>query len=209
MSPNTQLKSCVNVASAVPPDLLPAPTLVLQRQKEVWRLLCAGSPSYPGAVFSLYLGAEQLPVATHSAAVIHHQVTFSVPVQDGSVGLYQCQYSVLLGKKWSHSGRSLPLVLTKGELLKTRVLLVWKRSAADFNVHFMLFQDFRLRPRQVVLSRSETVLPPRLSEGPCVCLPSVCRGVPRGLAVRPGLLLGRDVVPLLGGGGGCGGAPER
>lgn len=102
----------------MPTDLLPTPTLVLQRQKEVWRLLCTGSPSYPGAVFSLYLGADELPVATHSAAIIHHQVTFSVPVQDASVGLYQCQYSVLLGKKWSHSERSVPLVLTKGELSK-------------------------------------------------------------------------------------------
>lgn len=117
------------------PDLLPAPTLVLQRQKEVWRLLCAGSPSYPGAVFSLYLGADQLPVATHGASIIHHQVTFSIPVQDGSVGLYQCQYSVLLGKKWIHSDRSLPLVLTKGELLKTRVL--WFGKEARLILTFM------------------------------------------------------------------------
>lgn len=102
----------------MPADLLPTPTLVLQRQKEVWRLLCTGSPSYPGAIFFLYLGADELPIATHSTATIHHQVTFSVPVQDASVGLYQCQYSVLLGKKWSHSERSVPLVLTKGELSK-------------------------------------------------------------------------------------------
>lgn len=102
----------------MPADLLPTPTLVLQRQKEVWRLLCTGSPSYPGAIFFLYLGTDELPIATHSTATIHHQVTFSVPVQDASVGLYQCQYSVLLGKKWSHSERSVPLVLTKGELSK-------------------------------------------------------------------------------------------
>lgn len=97
-------------------DLLPTPTLVLQRQREVWRLLCVGSPSYPGAVFSLYLGSDPLPVATHSAAGVHHQVAFSVPVQDTSVGLYQCQYSMLLGKKWGHSDRSAPLVVTRGEL---------------------------------------------------------------------------------------------
>lgn len=102
----------------MPTDLLPTPTLVLQRQKEVWRLLCTGSPSYPGAVFSLYLGADELPIATHSAAIIHHQVTFPIPVQDAPVGLYQCQYSVLLGKKWSHSERSPPLLLTKGALCK-------------------------------------------------------------------------------------------
>ncbi|XP_056892377.1 uncharacterized protein LOC130527699 isoform X1 [Takifugu flavidus] len=95
-------------------DPLPTPTLVLQRQKEVWRLLCAGSPSYPGAVFSLYLGNDQLPVATHSAEHFHHQVSFSIPVQDMSEGLYWCQYRVLLGKTWSHSGRSVPLVITRG-----------------------------------------------------------------------------------------------
>lgn len=92
---------------------------------------------------------------------------------------------------------------------KLACVVVWKRSAADFNVHVMLFQDLCLSRRQVLLSSSETVLPPRLSEGAFVCLPSVCRGVPRGLAVCPGLLLGRDAVPLLGGGGGCGGAQER
>lgn len=103
----------------LPPDLLPTPMLVLQRQEEVWRLLCTGSPSYPGAVFSLYLGTDELPVATHRAASIHHKVTFSVPVQDVSVGLYGCQYSVLLGDRWSHSNRSAPLLLTKGELSKS------------------------------------------------------------------------------------------
>lgn len=106
-------------------DLLPKPTLVLQQQKEVWHLLCAGSPSYPGGVYSLYLGTDQLPVATHSVASTHHQVTFSVPVQDMSAGLYQCQYSVLLGKKWSHSDRSFPLVITRGKLLK-RVYCIFK-----------------------------------------------------------------------------------
>lgn len=110
-----RLRECCRCC-CMPTEPLPRPTLVLQQQKEVWRLLCTGSPSYPGAAFSLYLGTEELPIATHSAAIIHHQVTFPVPVQDLSVGLYQCQYSVLLGKKWSHSERSPSLVLTKGEL---------------------------------------------------------------------------------------------
>lgn len=105
----------ITVTVALFTDPLPPPTLVLQRQKEVWRLLCAGSPSYPGAVFSLYLGDGQLPVATHSADRIHHQVSFSIPVQDMSEGLYWCQYSLLLGKTWSHSGHSVPLVITRGK----------------------------------------------------------------------------------------------
>ncbi|XP_068178099.1 uncharacterized protein [Antennarius striatus] len=50
---------------------LPVPTLVFQRQTEVWHLLCTGSPAYPGAVFSLYLTDNEFPVATHHA--IHHQ----------------------------------------------------------------------------------------------------------------------------------------
>lgn len=114
----------------MPTDLLPTPTLVLQRQEEVYHLLCVGSPSYPGAVFSLYLGADEHPITTRSVAAIHHQVTFPVPVQDASVGLYQCQYSVLLGKKWSHSSRSVPLVLTKGAFLNVYVVFR-KQSAPD------------------------------------------------------------------------------
>lgn len=109
------LRVHVTVTVALSTDPLPTPTLVLQRQKEVWRLLCAGSPSYPGAVFSLYLGNDQLPVATRSADRIHHQVSFSIPVQDMSEGLYWCQYSVLLGKTWSHSGHSVPLVINRGK----------------------------------------------------------------------------------------------
>lgn len=105
----------IAVTAALSTDPLPTPTLVLQRQKEVWRLLCAGSPSYPGAVFSLYLGNDQLPVAMHSAEHFQHQVSFSIPVQDMSEGLYWCQYRVLLGKTWSHSGRSVALVITRGK----------------------------------------------------------------------------------------------
>ncbi|KAM7394098.1 hypothetical protein PAMP_020918 [Pampus punctatissimus] len=94
--------------------VLPVPTLVLQQHTEVWHLLCLGSPAYPGAVFSLYLADNNLPVATHYAKVIHHEAVFPVPVQDTSVALYQCQYSVLLGTKWSNSERSFPLAVTKG-----------------------------------------------------------------------------------------------
>ncbi|KAM7419055.1 hypothetical protein PAMA_016254 [Pampus argenteus] len=96
-------------------EVLPVPTLVLQQHTEVWHLLCLGSPAYPGAVFSLYLADNNLPVATHHAKVIQHQAVFPVPVQDTSVALYQCQYSVLLGTKWSNSERSFPLAVTKGD----------------------------------------------------------------------------------------------
>ncbi|XP_035516374.1 uncharacterized protein LOC118327202 isoform X1 [Morone saxatilis] len=95
-------------------DTLPVPTLVLQQQTEVWHLLCTGSPAYPGAMFFLYLADNEFPVATHLTTLIHHQATFSVPVQDTPMALYQCQYSVLLGRKWSNSERSLPLAVTRG-----------------------------------------------------------------------------------------------
>ncbi|XP_045903900.1 uncharacterized protein LOC123970076 [Micropterus dolomieu] len=93
---------------------LPVPTLVLQQQTDVWHLLCTGSPAYPGSVFSLYLADNELPIATHHATLIHHQANFPVPVQDTLVALYQCQYSVLLERKWIHSDRSLPLAVTRG-----------------------------------------------------------------------------------------------
>ncbi|XP_029993562.1 uncharacterized protein LOC115421755 [Sphaeramia orbicularis] len=95
-------------------DLLPTPTLALQQQTDVWHLLCKGSPAYPGAVFSLYYVDTVLPVATQHTKVIDHQAIFPVPVQDTPVALYQCDYSVLLGKEWRTSERSLPLVVTKG-----------------------------------------------------------------------------------------------
>ncbi|XP_073327262.1 uncharacterized protein [Pagrus major] len=95
-------------------DALPVPTLVLQQQTDVWHLLCTGSPAYPGAVFSLYLADNEFPVSTHHATLIHHQATFPVPVQETPVALYHCQYSVLLGKKWSSSEHSLPLAVTRG-----------------------------------------------------------------------------------------------
>ncbi|XP_031141777.1 uncharacterized protein LOC116040500 isoform X2 [Sander lucioperca] len=95
-------------------DALPVPTLVVQQQTDVWHLLCTGSAAYPGAVFSLYLADIELPIATHRATLLDHQATFPVPVQDAPVAFYQCQYDVLLGRKWSSSERSLSLAVTRG-----------------------------------------------------------------------------------------------
>ncbi|CAG5941992.1 unnamed protein product, partial [Menidia menidia] len=103
-----------NVVQITITDMLPAPTLTLQRQTDVWHLLCSGSPAYPGGVFSLFLAGDELPVATHLAKMMHHEVIFQVPVQDTAVALYQCQYSVMLMKMWSHSPRSIPLSVTRG-----------------------------------------------------------------------------------------------
>ncbi|XP_056264817.1 uncharacterized protein LOC130189856 isoform X2 [Pseudoliparis swirei] len=103
-----------NVVQITITDALPVPTLVLQQQTDVWHLLCTGSPAYPGAVFSLYLADYELPVSTQHAVMINHHVTIPVPVQDTPLALYQCQYDVLLGGKWSKSERSLPLAVTKG-----------------------------------------------------------------------------------------------
>lgn len=97
--------------------MLPLPILVLQQQTDVWRLVCIGSPAYPGAVFSLYLVDNELPLATQHAKVIYHQAAFPVPVQDTAVALYQCQYSVLLESNWSHSTRSRHLAVRKGTYL--------------------------------------------------------------------------------------------
>ncbi|XP_059187741.1 uncharacterized protein LOC131970372 [Centropristis striata] len=93
---------------------LPAPTLILQQQTDVWHLLCTGSAAYPGARFSLYLADNEHPVDTHQATPIQHQVTFPVPVQDSLVALYECQYEVHLIGKWSSSKRSLSLPVARG-----------------------------------------------------------------------------------------------
>lgn len=93
---------------------VPVPTLALDRQTDVGHLVCTGSPAYPGAMFSLFLADQKLPIATLHAKVIQHQVIFPVPVQDTLVALYQCQYSVLLAGKWSHSERSIALAVTRG-----------------------------------------------------------------------------------------------
>lgn len=108
------------------PDVLPRPTLVLQQQTDVWHLLCTGSPAYPGALFSLYLADNELPIDTHQASHIQHQATFPVPVQDTLMVSYQCQYSVFLGKTWTSSGRSVALTVAKGTELSLHSLsLVW------------------------------------------------------------------------------------
>ncbi|KAL7404285.1 hypothetical protein ABVT39_012512 [Epinephelus coioides] len=103
-----------NMVQVTITDALPVPTLVLQQDTDVWHLLCTGSPAYPSAVFSLYLADNKLAVATHHATLIQHQAAFPVPVQEAPVALYECQYDVLLGGKWSNSERSLPLAVTKG-----------------------------------------------------------------------------------------------
>ncbi|XP_029950330.1 uncharacterized protein LOC115390564 [Salarias fasciatus] len=102
-----------NVVKVTVTDTLPVPTLVLQKQADVWRLLCTGSPAYPGAAFSLYLTGSEHPIDTRHAQLIRHEAAFAVPVQDAAVAQYQCQYSVLLGDGWSHSGHSIPLTLRK------------------------------------------------------------------------------------------------
>ncbi|KAF6718036.1 hypothetical protein FQA47_010697 [Oryzias melastigma] len=92
-------------------DKLPTPSLVLQ-QTDVWHLLCAGSAAYPGATFSLFLADNEAPVATQRTPVTQHQAAFPLPVQDSSVALYECQYSVLLGSMWSNSDRSVAVSVT-------------------------------------------------------------------------------------------------
>ncbi|XP_028985471.1 uncharacterized protein LOC114843237 [Betta splendens] len=107
---NSSVSNTVRVTVS---DAPPAPTLELQLQTDVWRLLCTGSPSYPGAVFSVYAADGELPVDTRRASATEHRARFPVPVQNATAARYQCQYSVQLGSYWSHSERSAPLVLTK------------------------------------------------------------------------------------------------
>ncbi|XP_024145744.1 uncharacterized protein LOC112157302 isoform X2 [Oryzias melastigma] len=102
-----------NVIKIIIADKLPTPSLVLQ-QTDVWHLLCAGSAAYPGATFSLFLADNEAPVATQRTPVTQHQAVFPLPVQDSSVALYECQYSVLLGSMWSNSDRSVAVSVTKG-----------------------------------------------------------------------------------------------
>ncbi|KAM4603499.1 immunoglobulin superfamily member 1 [Polymixia lowei] len=103
-----------NMVQVTITDLLPSPTLVLQQQAGVWHLLCTGSAAYPGGAFTLYQDGNKLPVAAHRAPATHHEALFPVPVQDPPSGHYQCQYSILLGREWSTSERSLPLTVSKG-----------------------------------------------------------------------------------------------
>lgn len=96
--------------------MLPPPTLLLQLQDDVWRLQCTASPSYPGAVFSLYLADSdsEHSVATQTAAEFHHQVMFPVLVQDAPLALYQCQYSTYLRGTLRSSECSPSLAVAKG-----------------------------------------------------------------------------------------------
>lgn len=103
-----------NVVHVTVKDLLPTPTLVLKQQSDVWQLLCRGWPSYPGALFSLYLEDHEHPVTTHRTTVTQHQAVFSVPVQDTPVARYQCDYRVLLEREWSNSERSPALLVSQG-----------------------------------------------------------------------------------------------
>ncbi|XP_029906057.1 uncharacterized protein LOC115358291 [Myripristis murdjan] len=108
---NSTISNMVHISIT---DLLPVPTLTLQQQKGVWHLLCSGSPAYPGAVFTLYLAGNKIPVASHHAPFTHYQAFFPMPVQDAPSAQYQCQYSALLGKEWSSSEYSLPLAVSIG-----------------------------------------------------------------------------------------------
>ncbi|XP_061882118.1 uncharacterized protein LOC133633570 isoform X1 [Entelurus aequoreus] len=106
--------SVSNAVRIILKDELPVPTLSLQQHAQVWHMLCTGSPAYPGALFNLYLLDGQLPVSGHHVQATGHETTFPVPVQDTLVVSYQCQYSVLLGGKWSDSERSRPLAISRG-----------------------------------------------------------------------------------------------
>ncbi|XP_035386436.1 uncharacterized protein LOC113588791 isoform X3 [Electrophorus electricus] len=88
---------------------LPVPQL---SQEKEGVLVCMGSPSYPGAIFSLFPQGTPSPVATLTAPVIKHSAQFSMPDLQRERGVYQCQYSVLLGKDWAHSERSAPLTVS-------------------------------------------------------------------------------------------------
>ncbi|KAG7491596.1 hypothetical protein MATL_G00005310 [Megalops atlanticus] len=95
-------------------ELLPAPTLSLgQDPKDEFRkvLECTGSPSYPGAQFSLLHVASSLPVSVRRAPPARHTVLFPLPVHQRDPDRYQCQYSVLLGDSWGESERSRPLTV--------------------------------------------------------------------------------------------------
>ncbi|XP_046706284.1 alpha-1B-glycoprotein-like isoform X2 [Silurus meridionalis] len=80
--------------------VLPAPRL---SQGGEGVLVCTGSPSYPGAHFSLFQQGSSLPSATQPAHTLQHSVQFAASGHQWEGGGYQCQYSVLLGNTWAHS----------------------------------------------------------------------------------------------------------
>ncbi|XP_058259712.1 uncharacterized protein LOC131362014 isoform X4 [Hemibagrus wyckioides] len=87
---------------------LPAPRL---SQEAEGALVCTGSPSYPGAHFSLFQQGSSSALATKRANVIQHSVQFPASGQLTDGERYQCQYSVLLGNNWAHSELSSPVQL--------------------------------------------------------------------------------------------------
>ncbi|KAF4080352.1 hypothetical protein AMELA_G00169240 [Ameiurus melas] len=91
-----------------PPLELPAPQL---SQRAEGALVCTGSPSYPGAHFSLFQQGSSSLLATQQAPKIEHTVQFTASGQHGERSRYQCQYSVLLGENWAHSELSSPILL--------------------------------------------------------------------------------------------------
>lgn len=118
--------------------MLAPPTLLLQLQDDVWRLQCTASPSYPGAVFSLYLADSEHSVATQSAAEFRHEVMFPVLVQDTPLALYQCKYSIHLRGVLRSSERSSSLAVTKGRhVLFMACLLLAMQLQSD--LHFFTF----------------------------------------------------------------------
>ncbi|KAK3557548.1 hypothetical protein QTP70_029230 [Hemibagrus guttatus] len=87
---------------------LPTPRL---SQEAEGALVCTGSPSYPGAHFSLFQQGSSSALARKPAHMIQHSVQFPASGQLGDGGRYQCQYSVLLGNNWAHSELSSPVQL--------------------------------------------------------------------------------------------------
>ncbi|KAI4888401.1 hypothetical protein NFI96_018872 [Prochilodus magdalenae] len=92
------------------PTPLPAPQL---SRDDEGVLVCTGSPSYPGAHFSLFHQGTESPAATQHAPKVQYSARFTVSAQPGQVeGVYQCQYSVQLGSNWAHSERSTAIKLS-------------------------------------------------------------------------------------------------
>ncbi|XP_007257230.3 leukocyte immunoglobulin-like receptor subfamily B member 3 isoform X1 [Astyanax mexicanus] len=94
----------VNIAAHLPPPQL--------SHDGEGMLVCTGSPSYPGAHFSLYRQGADDPSARRHAPMVKHSAQFNVSEVHRQVGGgYQCQYSVLLGHEWAHSERSAAITL--------------------------------------------------------------------------------------------------
>ncbi|GAA6073263.1 alpha-1B-glycoprotein-like isoform X1, partial [Tachysurus ichikawai] len=117
---------------------VPAPHL---SQGSEGALVCTGSPSYPGAHFSLFQQGSSSPLATKTAHMIQHSMQFAASGQLEDGGRYQCQYSVLLGNNWAHSDLSSPI----------RLACVTGTHTPPIPPHLsVLPPDGRVRPGQVV-----------------------------------------------------------